>query len=189
MFAFPEQFSNATKTQLESKFAVLSLLSAKTFDGLEKLVALNVATVRTALESNSKVARELLSSNEPQKFFQITSDQVQPAAEKALAYSREVNAIFSGTVAEVSKVAEAQIVETNRKVIALVDQISHSAPAGSEPVVAAVKTAISNVNAGYEQFTKTTKQAVDAVKGNVEAAVSQLSPTAKAANAATAAAA
>jgi hypothetical protein len=46
---------------------------------------------------------------------------------------------------------------------------------------------------GYEQFTKTTKQAVDAVDGNVEAAVSQFSPTVKkgaaAANAATAAAA
>jgi phasin family protein len=193
MFAFPKQFSNATKTLLESQFAVLSSLSAKTFDGLEKIVALNVATGRTALESNLKVTGELLSANEPQKFFQATSDQFQPAAEKALAYSRKVNAIVSSTGAEFSKVAEAQIAETNRKVIAFVDQISQSAPAGSAAVVAAVKTTISNVNAGYEQFTKTTKQGVDAIEGNVEAAVSQFAQTVKkgpaAANAATAAAA
>jgi hypothetical protein len=43
--------------------------------------------------------------------------------------------------------------------------VTKNAPAGSETFVsAAVKTAISNANAGYEQFSKTTKQAVEAIE-------------------------
>ncbi len=194
MFAIPEQFSNATKANLESQFALLSSLTAKTFEGMEKLVDLNISTARSALEESSNVTRQLLSAKDPQEFFSVTTSQAQPAAEKALSYNRQLAAIATGTGAEFSKAAESQIVEANRKVIALVDEVSKNAPAGSETFVAAVKTAISNANAGYEQFSKTTKQAVEAMENNMNAAMSQFSNVAAkapaaAANAASAAAA
>ena len=188
MFAIPEQFSNATKASLDSQFALLSSLTSKTFEGVEKLVELNISTARSTLEDSSAAARQLLSAKDPQEFFSLTASQAQPNAEKALSYSRQLASIASGTGAEFSKAAEGQIVEANRKVIALVDEVSKNAPAGSESFVAAVKTAISNANAGYEQFSKTTKQAVEAMENNMNAAVSQFSATAsKATNAATAA--
>ena len=192
MFAIPEQFSNATKANLESQFALLSSLTAKTFEGVEKLVDLNINAARATLEDSSAVARQLLGAKDPQEFFSLTASQAQPTAEKALSYSRQLASIAAGTGAEFSKAAEGQIVEANRKVIALVDEVSKNAPAGSETFVAAVKTAISNANAGYEQFSKTTKQAVEAMESNVNAAVSQFTQAAAkspAANFATAAAA
>lgn len=190
MFAIPEQFSNATKASLESQFALFSSLTAKTFEGVEKLVELNISTARSTLEDSSAAARQLLGAKDPQEFFSLTASQAQPNAEKALAYSRQLASIATGTGAEFSKAAESQIVEANRKVISLVDEVSKNAPAGSESFVAAVKTAISNANAGYEQFSKTSKQAVEALESNVNAAVSQFSATAaKAGNAASAAAA
>jgi len=190
MFAIPEQFSNATKASLESQFALFSSLTAKTFEGVEKLVELNISTARSTLEDSSAAARQLLGAKDPQEFFSLTASQAQPNAEKALAYSRQLASIATGTGAEFSKAAESQIVEANRKVISLVDEVSKNAPAGSESFVAAVKTAISNANAGYEQFSKTSKQAVEALETNMNAAVSQFSATAaKAGNAASAAAA
>lgn len=190
MFAIPEQFSNATKASLESQFALFSSLTAKTFEGVEKLVELNISTARSTLEESSAAARQLLGAKDPQEFFSLTASQAQPNAEKALAYSRQLASIATGTGAEFSKAAESQIVEANRKVISLVDEVSKNAPAGSESFVAAVKTAISNANAGYEQFSKTSKQAVEALETNMNAAVSQFSATAaKAGNAASAAAA
>jgi phasin family protein len=186
MFAIPEQFSNATKANFETQFALFSSLTAKTFESVEKLVELNINTARAALE-NSAAARQLLSAKDPQEFFQLSAAQAQPAAEKAVAYNRQLAAIATGTGAEFSKAAEGQIVEANRKVIALVDEVSKNAPAGSETFVAAVKTAISNANAGYEQFSKTTKQAVEAIESNVNAAVSQFSQAAAKAPAANAA--
>ncbi|MGG7607158.1 phasin family protein [Massilia sp. BKSP1R2A-1] len=188
MFAIPEQFSNATKANLESQFALFSSLTTKTFESVEKLVDLNISTARNTLETSSNVARQLLSAKDPQEFFSVTASQAQPTAETALSYSRQLASIATSTGAEFSKAAEGQIVEANRKVISLVDEVSKNAPAGSESYVAAVKTAISNANAGYEQFSKTTKQAVEAIETNLNAAVNQFSATArKASNTATAA--
>ncbi|UVW27980.1 phasin family protein [Massilia sp. H6] len=183
MFAIPEQFSNATKSNLEAQFALFSSLTAKTFEGMEKLVELNINAARTSLEASQNVTRQLMGAKDPQEFFSVTASQAQPTAEKAMSYSRQLASIASGTGAEFSKVAETQIVETNRKVIALVDEVSKSAPAGSESIVAAVKTAISNANAGYEQFSKTSKQAAEAIENNVSAAVNQFSATARKATA------
>jgi len=155
---------------------------------VEKLVELNISTARSTLEDSSAAARQLLGAKDPQEFFSLTASQAQPNAEKALSYSRQLASIATGTGAEFSKAAESQIVEANRKVISLVDEVSKNAPAGSESFVAAVKTAISNANAGYEQFSKTSKQAVEALESNMNAAVSQFSATAaKAGNAASAA--
>ncbi|MEW7848874.1 phasin family protein [Massilia aurea] len=188
MFAIPEQFSTATKTSLESQFALFSSLTSKTFESVEKLVALNISTARASLEESSALTTKLLSAKDPQEFFSLASTQAQPSAEKAMAYSRQLASIASGTGAEFSKAAESQIVEANRKVISLVDEVSKNAPAGSENFVAAVKTAISNANAGYEQFSKTSKQAVETIETNMNAAVSQFSASAaKATNAATSA--
>ncbi|HWJ93644.1 MAG TPA: TIGR01841 family phasin [Telluria sp.] len=187
MFAIPEQFSNATKANLESQFALLSSLTTKTFEGLEKLVDLNINAAKATLEESSATARQLLAVKDAQQFFALTAAQAQPSAEKALSYSRQLASIAAGTGAEFSKAAEAQIVEANRKVIALVDEVSKNAPAGSENVVAAVKTAISNANAGYEQFSKTAKQAVEAMESNFNSAVSQFNQTARKATEAAAA--
>jgi phasin family protein len=189
MFAFPEQFSNATKANFESQFALFSALTSKTFEGMEKLVDLNINTAKAALENSSATTRQLLAAKDPQEFFSLTTANTQPNAEKALSYSRQVASIAADTGAEFSRVAETQFAEVNRKVISLVDEVTKNAPAGSETYVSAFKTAISNANAGYEQFTKTTKQAAEAIESNVNAAVSQFSQAAgKATSAANAAA-
>jgi hypothetical protein len=62
MFAIPEQFSNATKANFESQFALFSSLTSKTFEGMEKLVELNINTAKAALENSSATARQLLAS-------------------------------------------------------------------------------------------------------------------------------
>ena len=189
MFAFPEQFSNATKANFESQFAMLTALTSKSFEGMEKLVALNITTAKAAIEDSSATARQLLAVKDPQEFFSVTSSQAQPNAEKALAYGRQVASIAADTGAEFSRAAESQIAEVNRKVISLVDEVTKNAPAGSETYVSALKTAISNANAGYEQFTKTSQQAAEAIESNVNAAVSQFTQAAgKAASAANGAA-
>lgn len=186
MFAIPEQFSNATKANLETQFAMLSSLTSKTFEGMEKLVDLNINAAKATLEESSAAARQLLQAKDPQEFFSLTAAQAQPTAEKALSYGRQLASIAVGAGAELSKAAESQIVEANRKVISLVDEVSKNAPAGSENFVAAVKTAISNANAGYEQFTKTAKQAAEAMESNFNTAFAQFNQAAKKATAAAA---
>ncbi|MYM24061.1 TIGR01841 family phasin [Duganella sp. FT135W] len=178
MFSIPEQFSNATKANFEAQFAIFSALTNKAFEGVEKFVDLNLTAAKASLEESSAATKQLLAAKDPQEFFSLATAQAQPSAEKTIAYGRHLATIASSTGAEFSKAAETQIAETNRKVISLVEEVSKNAPAGSENAVALFKSAIGNANAGYEQFTKTAKQAVESLETNLNAAVGQFTAAA-----------
>jgi len=173
MFAIPEQFSAATKANFEAQLALITALTNKTFEGVEKIVDLNLNVAKASLEESNAAAKQFLTVKDPQEWMSLAAAQAQPNAEKALAYGRHLAGIASGVQAEFTKAAEAQIAETSRKVLELVEEVSKNAPAGSENAVAMVKTAIGNANAGYEQLTKTTKQAVEALEANMSSAVTQ----------------
>ncbi|MYM68593.1 TIGR01841 family phasin [Pseudoduganella sp. FT55W] len=178
MFSIPEQFSNATKANFEAQFAIFSTLTNKAFEGVEKFVDLNLTAAKASLEETSATTKQLLAAKDPQEFFSLATAQAQPSAEKTIAYGRHLATIASSTGAEFSKAAETQIAETNRKVISLVEEVSKNAPAGTENAVALFKSAIGNANAGYEQFTKTAKQAVESMESNLNAAVGQFTAAA-----------
>lgn len=179
MFSLPEEFSAATKSHFEAQLAMITALTNKAFESMEKIVDLNMNAVKASLEESTVAAKRLMAIKDPQELLAMTSSQAQPSAEKAMAYSRHLASIASTTQAEFTKAAEAQIAETNRKVLALVDEVSKNAPAGSEQMVAMMKSALGNANAGYEQLTKTTKQAVEAMEGNLNTAVAQFSQAAE----------
>lgn len=184
MFAIPEQFSAASKASLEAQLALLSNLTNKTFESVEKVVELNLFAAKATLEDSGAAARQLLSAKDAQEWMSLAAAQAQPNAEKALAYGRNLASIASGVQAEFSKAAEAQIAETSRKMVELVEEVTKNAPAGSENAVALLKSAIGNANAGYEQLTKTTKQAVETLEANLNSAVTQFTQPVKAAKAA-----
>jgi phasin family protein len=183
MSSFQEQFSAAAKSNFETQLALLTALTGKAFESVEKVIELNMNVAKAALEESTSNARQLLAAKDPQEFIALSASQVQPNAEKAAFYGREVLTIVSGLQAEVSKAAESQIGEHSRKFASLVDEVSKTAPAGSENVVAYMKTAIANANAGYEQLTKSTKQAVEAMGANMNTAAAQMSQAASKATA------
>lgn len=183
MFAFPEQFSNATKAALDAQFTMFSSLTSKAFEGMEKLVELNITAAKATLEESTQTAKQLMGAKNPQEFFTMTAAQAQPNAEKALSYGRQVAAIATGAQQEFTRAAEEHIAENGRKVLSLVDEVSRNAPAGTENAVAAFKAGITNANAGYEQLTKTAKQAAQVMETNVSAAVNQFSQVAEKATA------
>ena len=179
MFTIPEQFSNVAKANLEAQLSMITNLTSKAFESVEKVVDLNLNVAKASLEDSSIAARQLLTAKDPQEFFSLTAAQAQPTAAKAIAYGRHLAGIATSTQAEFTRAAEEQIAETGRKMSALVDDVSKNAPAGSENVIAIVKSAIGNANAGYEQFSKTTKQAVEVMEANMNSAVNQFTQAAE----------
>jgi len=173
MFTLPEQFSTVAKANLEAQLALFTNLTSKAFESVEKVVDLNLNVAKASLEDSSIAAKQLLTARDAQEFFSLTAAQAQPAAAKAIAYGRHLAGIATSAQAEFTRAAEEQVAEAGRKVSALVDDVSKNAPAGSENVIALVKSAFGNANAGYEQFSKTTKQAVEAMEANMTSAVNQ----------------
>jgi phasin family protein len=179
MFSIPEQFSNAAKANVQSQLEIFSALTNKAFEGVEKLVDLNLTAAKASLEDSSSATKQLLSAKNPQEFFALSAAQTKPSAAKAVAYQRTLSSIASGAAAEFSTTAKEQILETNRKVHSLVDEVSKNAPAGSEGAVALFKSALGSADAGYEQLTRTTKETSDAIEQNVNAAVDQFASVVK----------
>ncbi|MGS0742281.1 phasin family protein [Glaciimonas sp. GG7] len=175
MSTITEQFSSAAKANFEANLAMFTDFTAKAFEGVEKLVELNVTAAKATLEDSSASTQKLFTAKDPQEFFTLSLAQAQPNAEKAIAYSRHFAKITSATQAELTKTAEAQVAETKRKTLELFEQVTKSAPAGSESAIAFITKAIDHASAGYEQFAISTKQAVETIESNVHSAVDQIS--------------
>jgi phasin family protein len=166
--ATPEQFVASYQANLETMFN----LSQTALEGVEKLVKLNLNAAKATLEESVGTTKALFGVKDPQEFVSFQAAQLQPSAEKAVAYSRHLYDIASATQAEFTRVAEVQLADANKKFAALIDTATKNAPAGSETAVAMVKSAVAAANSAYDSFSKAAKQAVELAEANVTAATS-----------------
>lgn len=158
----PEQLAAANQANLDA----LVELTRKSFEGIERLVELNLQVARATMGDSAEQAKAILSVKGPQDLVSLQAGMVQPATEKATAYSRQIYEIASQTQAEVTKVVEAQMAAAQEKILALVDATVKNAPAGSESTVAVVKSAVSAANSALESVQKAAKQAVGVAEAN-----------------------
>jgi phasin family protein len=162
----PEQFAAAYQSNLETLFA----LSQTAFTSVEKIVALNLNVAKSSLQDSQDKARAVLSVKDPQELLAWNAQQLQPAAEKAVAYSRLMYDIATSTQAQFTKVAEAQLADANAKFVAMIETAAKNAPPGSETAVAMMKSAVAAANSAYDSLSKATKQAVEMAESNITAA-------------------
>ena len=178
----PEQIAAAQKANLETLFG----LTSKAFEGVEKLVELNLQVIKSTLSESHDNAQKVFSVKDAQELLQLQASLSQPVAEKLLSYGRHLYEIAQATQSEFTKAAETQLEEHNRKILSLVDNVAKNAPAGSETAVAVFKSAISAANTTYETVHKATKQAVELAETNIAAATSAATKAAQATTRATA---
>jgi phasin family protein len=160
-----EQMIAANKANVETLFG----LTNKAFEGVEKLVELNLQVAKTALNEAAENTKAAMSVKDAQELVSLQAALLQPSAEKAAAYSRHLYDIFAATNAEVTKAAEAQFADAQKKFMSAVDTAVKNAPAGTENAVSLVKSAIAAANNAYESAHKAAKQAADIAEANFNA--------------------
>jgi phasin family protein len=111
MFSTPEQLSAITKANVEARLAIINAFATKAFEGLGKVIDLNISTVQTSLAESAEATKQLLSVKSPQEFFSIAT-QTQPNLAKLLAYGRLLADISSSTQVELLKVTREQLSES-----------------------------------------------------------------------------
>jgi len=163
-----EQIIAAQKANLETLFD----LTGKAFEGVEKLVELNLQVAKASLGEAAETAKTALSAKDAQEFLALQAGLLQPAAEKAAAYSRHVYDIAAATNAEVTKIAEAQFASAQSNFVEVVDGAVKNAPAGTESAAALMKSAISAASNALETVQKATKQASEVAEANFQALTS-----------------
>ena len=161
----PEQLTAAHKANIDTLFG----LTTKAFEGVEKIVELNIAASRAALAEAATHSQALLNVKDAQELLTLQSSFFQPLTEKTAAYNRHLYNIASSTSAEVSKAFEAKSNELQQSFNSLVESTAKNAPAGSETTVAVLKSAVSAANNAYESVQKAVKQASDLAEANLKA--------------------
>ena len=164
-----EQLLAAQKANVETLFN----LTNKAFEGVEKLVELNLQVAKASMGDAATTAKAALSVKDAQTLLSLQAGLLQPAAEKAAAYSRHLYDIVAATNAEVTKLAEAQVADAQKSLTGLVDSAVKNAPAGTESAVALVKSAMSAANNAYESVHKAAKQAAEVAEANFQAVTAQ----------------
>ena len=174
-----DQLISAQKANFETLFG----LTTKAFEGVEKIVELNVTASKAALTEAAGTAQALLSVKDAQELLALQASLYQPLAEKTAAYGRHLYDIAQGTGAEFTKAFEAKTAEAQQAFVGLVDSAAKNAPAGSETAVAVMKSAVAAANNAFESVQKAVKQASDVAEANFNAVSSQAVAAAKTATA------
>ncbi|MBS0341545.1 MAG: phasin family protein [Proteobacteria bacterium] len=160
-----DQIIAAQKANLETLFG----LTTKAFEGVEKIVELNVTASKAALTEAATTAQAALEVKDVQELLALQASLYQPLAEKTAAYSRHLYDIAQATGAEFGKAFEAKATEAQQAVVGLIDSASKNAPAGSETAVAVLKSAVAAANNAFESVQKAVKQASDVAEANFNA--------------------
>ncbi|MCL5968933.1 MAG: phasin family protein [Betaproteobacteria bacterium] len=161
----PEQMLAAQKANIETLFG----LTQKAFEGVERMLELNMQATRAALADTSSNTQALMSVKDAQELMALQASLMQPLAEKTAAYSRQLYEIAAGTGGEFAKFAENQGAEAQQKFMAVVDNVARNAPAGSETAVAVMKNAVASANNAMETVQRAVKQATEVAQTNFQA--------------------
>jgi len=167
----PEQFLNVGKSQMDACMA----LCAKAFETNQKLAELNVGVVKALADESAATMQQLATIKDPQTLMAFVQAQAKPNTEKVTAYSRAVYDILTASTDEFTKAAEAQFAKANQDAAQFIDAVAKNAPAGSEPAVAALKSAVAASSAAVDNFNRMAKSTVANVKAQAERAANATS--------------
>ena len=170
-----EQVLASQKSTVETLFG----LTGKAFEGIERLVELNMTASKAALAEAADTTQAILGVKDAQELLALQASLFQPLAEKTAAYSRHLYDIASGTGAEFGKAFETQAADAQKKFLTVVDNAAKNAPAGSETAVAVFKSAVAAGNNALESVQKAVKQASDVAEANFNAVANQTVNAAK----------
>ena len=136
------------------------------FAAFEQVSALNFNAGKAVFEDGINHAKALMSVKGAQELAELSAAAAQPAFEKAIAYSRDLNSVVAQARAEVSKLSKLRAAEMNRTVISVLDNMTKTAPAGAGVVITAIKSILAATNAAYESYNKVAEQAAGMAEAN-----------------------
>lgn len=169
MNTMPKEMMETQKAALDAMMAVQGSM----FNGFEKLVDLNLKVMKATMDEVSQKTHEAMGVKDAQEAVAMSSSLVQPTAEKAVAYGKHVYDIVASVQADLAKLTEGKMAESQKQLAELVEQFSRNAPSGAEGTVAMLKSSLAQANAAYDSMTKAAKQAAEAAEKNLQAASAQ----------------
>lgn len=174
MFTNPEQFASATKTLFELQMMTFNALTSKAVDGVEQVVALNMATAKNSVAGAMAAGKEMSQAKDAKAAMEVAAAHAKPDMEAVVEYGDELKVIIDDIHNEFTSAADAHLAEAKSTLTALIYDVTKNVKPGSENAVQIIKAAIDNAFQGYEQVTQATRQAVQVVEAQIAKATEQV---------------
>jgi phasin family protein len=166
-----EQFGAWSKAHVDGalNFARLSLSTA------ERLVALNLEAGRVALAdvANSTQGFDL---KDLQDFGALRNRVADAGWNKVTAYSKAAYEVLADAQAELSAAVEQRVAQLQQQSAAAIEQIAKRGPAGTEPLVALLKSGLAASAAAFDTATKATRQFGHFADTSIKTAAAKIAP-------------
>jgi phasin family protein len=150
----------------KANFEALMGLTAKAFEGVEQLTLLNLESAKGGLVEAKETGMAVLSAADAQSLLALQAGLLQPAAEKAAAYGKQVYRIAASIKADIDKVAAEQAAAAQGSFNALIEAAGKNAPLGSSDGIALIKSAMATANSAFESLREAGVQAVETAEAN-----------------------
>lgn len=180
---FNDQLTQAqTKAVENAKFlAQVAVESAK------ELAEINQAAAKDALVVAQDASAQLLAIKDAQQLSKLAQPETaQEAAKYAAAYQAKVNKVVRNGNKEVAQLVDASIDDARADMLKFVTEATKTAPAGSEALVSAFKTAFETSLQQFDQVRASATDAfasfeksVDAALANIQGQYAVVKPAAK----------
>ncbi|HEY4540746.1 MAG TPA: phasin family protein [Noviherbaspirillum sp.] len=141
MYSFQQQMTPAVQDYMNAQYAMLTDLSQRAFQSVQKINELNMEIARSAMEDSFKNAQQVMTAQDPYEAASIAASQAQPAAERLRGYQQELSTIAAKTQAELARAAEAHVPNASRTAAAVADDVARRVKEQSEQVRARQRSA------------------------------------------------
>ena len=168
-----DQFTAANEAVIEqfSYFARLSLANA------EKFAEIGIEAARESVTLATRHAQAVSAARDVQEVIAINQAAVEPALKRAYTYSRSAFDVAAESGSEVKRVLEQQGAQARKATVAALEETLKYAPAGSETVVANMKSAIEASQNAYDNLVAINKRIYDTIEQTVEQGVATAKAT------------
>ncbi len=167
MQAIVEQITAAHQASLESSMSLVN----SSLDRAERLAKLNLSIARTCFEDSVINFKTVLCARNMGELTNLQSAIDQPAMEKLITYANSVFEIVAEAREETSRVLAGKLAASGKHIATTFDSVAKTYPAGSDYIVAAMKTAIIAVNPNSDSLEQIDKSL--AVSNRIKPAASK----------------
>ena len=144
-----------------------------TLASAEQLFKVNLEAARSALEQQTKAARDLLTVTDPQQLVAMRAQLAQASMQQSAAYAHSIYELVSQTQGQLSKLTQEQFARLNEDILKGAESLGKNAP-GSDVAIAAVKSSVAASSAVMESLNRAAKQFQDLSEASIKAATANM---------------
>jgi len=173
-----KQLDAITTAQAANADTALALMT-NTLDAIERLAALNLNTMRDALEASAEQGSKLLKAKDLAHAGELQKSAAQPSMERTRTYYHQVYDLMTEMQEQLTKVMQAHYNMLSESASSATKEIAAKAPVGGEAFAAAMKAMLDQSTQAFERMNATAHQ-LQASARDVTAAVSNTAAPKKA---------